>query len=108
MRTAEAIDADIASTEATLRALHDERRAASRSKNAAIVAEFLAAKPVKAIAADRDTTVAAIFCVLRRAGHSVKGRRKLREQLEHQAIVDRHATRSADAPQVERQSVGSP
>ena len=108
MREVAAIDAEIASTEARLRALHDERRGVGRSRNADIVAEFLAGKSVKAIAIDRGATVSAISGVLLRAGHTVKARKRVRQQLEHQAIVERHAAQSRGTPQVEHQSVGSP
>lgn len=103
MRTLDDIDRDIASTEARLRALHDERRGVGRSRNADIVAEFLGGKTVKAIAIDYCTTVSAIAGVLLRAGHTVKARRKALWRLEVQALVDRNGTRSRGMPQGEHQ-----
>ncbi len=76
------IDDEIARTEAALRRLHAERRAAIRSFNAEIVADFDAGKSTSEIADKRGVKYAAVQGVLYRAGRTKVGRMLTRARLE--------------------------
>lgn len=73
-RTTAEIDADIASTEAALRRLHSERRAAIRARIAPIVADFDAGMGIAEISEARQLGYSAVQGILYRAGRTEGGR----------------------------------
>jgi hypothetical protein len=69
-RPLDAIDRDIAATEAALRRLHGERRASVKAKNAAIVADFDAGMAIVDVAAANGLSRSVTQSILFRAGRT--------------------------------------
>ena len=80
------IDRDIAATEATLRKLHGEKRAAIRAFNAAIVADFDGGKDIADISVARGLGYSVVQGILYRAGRTQGGRIAIAKRLAAQAL----------------------
>jgi len=80
-RTVSAIDADIAATEARLRALHDERRQKAKARCRVIVADFDGGMSVAQISEKRRLGYSIVQGILYRAGRTERGRAAVQQQL---------------------------
>lgn len=81
MRPVADIDADIAATEAKLRALHAERRGAFKARSSLIVAEFDGGKDIADISEARGMSYSTVQGILFRAGRTQTGRMVMRARL---------------------------
>ena len=73
-RPLDAIDRDIAATEAALRQLHDERRASAKGRNTALIAAFDSGLSIVDAAAANGLSRSVTQSILFRAGRTQGGR----------------------------------
>ncbi len=81
MRPVSEIDADIATTEAKLRALHEERRQTMRARIDVIVADFDAGMDIAEISEARKLGYSVVQGILYRAGRTEGGRTAIKRQI---------------------------
>ena len=82
MRPISSIDAEIADTEAKLRALQEEKRQVGRSRNAVLIADFDSGMDIAEISRARRLPYGAVQGVLFRSGRTEGGRTAIKQQLE--------------------------